>query len=60
MSEELQELLQAARSRHIPAEEQDKQRRSFAYGNAHFENERITRKTVDDAAEALKADRTTD
>lgn len=56
MSEELKELLQAARKCDFPADEQEQQRRSFAYGNTHFENERITRKTVDDAAEALKLD----
>jgi hypothetical protein len=32
-------------------EEQEAQRRSFAYGNAHIENERVTREMVDDAAD---------
>lgn len=34
--------------------EREEQRRSFAYGNAVMENPRITRKSVDDAAESLR------
>jgi hypothetical protein len=38
--------------------DREAQRRSFAYGNTHIENERITRATIDQAAEALaKVDR---
>ena len=33
--------------------EREAQRRSFAYGNTHIGNPRITRETVDQAAEAL-------
>jgi hypothetical protein len=33
-------------------EEKEAQRRSFAYGNAHIENERVTREMIDKAADA--------
>jgi hypothetical protein len=52
---ELEILLAASRNREVTAEEQEEQRRSFAFGNTHFENERITRDTINRAAEALKA-----
>lgn len=55
MSKELEMLLDASRKRRATQDEEEAQRRSFAYGNTHFENERITRETVDRAAEALKA-----
>jgi len=47
-------LLAASREREFTPAQQEAQRRSFAYGNTHFENERITRETVDRAAEALR------
>ena len=55
MSKELEALLEASRKREATPLEQEAQRRSFAYGNTHFENERITREMVDRAAEALKS-----
>ncbi|MDQ2949872.1 MAG: hypothetical protein M3Y27_28710 [Acidobacteriota bacterium] len=54
MANKLEVLLQEARDRKNSSSEQEAQRRSFAYGNTHFENERITRETVDRAAEALQ------
>ena len=56
MSRNLELLIEAAKQREISPAEQEAQRRSFAYGNTHFENERITRETVDRAAEALRAE----
>ena len=56
MPEELEILLAASRTRETTPAEREEQRRSFAYGNTHFENERITRSTVDRAAEALKGE----
>ncbi len=56
MPRHLELLIEAARRREISPEELEAQRRSFAYGNTHFENERITRETVDRAAEALDAE----
>lgn len=54
MSRELDKLVKAARSIRMTPEQQEQQRRSFAYGNAGFENENITRKMVDEQAEKLK------
>jgi hypothetical protein len=56
MSDHLQKLLEAARSRPFPSEEREAQRRSFAYGNAKIENDRITREMVDELDEAAKAE----
>ncbi len=55
MPEDLQRLLDKALKKEFTDEQQEIQRRSFAYGNTHFENESISRDTVDRAAEALKA-----
>jgi hypothetical protein len=55
MTNHLQELVEAARRVSFPSEEREAQRRSFAYGNTHIENERITREMVDEQAESLKA-----
>ncbi len=55
MSEELEALLEASRAHKAEPAEKEAQRRSFAYGNTHFENENITRDLVDRAAEALKS-----
>lgn len=41
----------------MTAAEQEEQRRSFAFGNTKIENDRITRQTIDEAAEALEARR---
>lgn len=54
MDTKLQRLIDAARGRDMSAAEQEAQRRSFAYGNAHIENERVTRAMVDEAADKLK------
>ncbi len=55
MSEKIQQLIEMAKGSKPTAEDTERQRRSFAYGNTHFENERITRETVDKAADALAA-----
>jgi hypothetical protein len=52
-SEKLEELIARARGTTMPAADQEAQRRSFAYGNTKIENDRITKQTVDDAAERL-------
>jgi len=38
-------------------EDREEQRRTFAYGNTHIENERITRATVDAQADALNREK---
>jgi len=53
MSDELQQLIEATRGKQMSEAEKEAQRRSFAYGNAHIENERVTRAMVDNAAEKL-------
>jgi hypothetical protein len=55
MTQKLKALLEAARKIRMSSEEQEEQRRSFAYGNAKIENDLITRETVDEQAEALKS-----
>ena len=54
MSKEIKALLEAAKSGKMTPQEQEEQRRSFAYGNTKIENERITRETIDKEAESLK------
>lgn len=51
MTDKLQTLIDAARNRPMTEGEQEEQRRSFAYGNAHIENDRVTRAMVDEAAD---------
>lgn len=55
MNSALKTLIDASRKARMPREEREAQRRSFAYGNTHFENELITREMVDRAAEKLSA-----
>ena len=50
----LAKLIRMARNVRVSASDLEQQRRSFAYGNTHFENERVTRETVDRAADSLK------
>ena len=53
MTESLQKLLIAAKRVKPSSEENEEQRRSFAYGNTAFENQRITRDMIDREAEKL-------
>jgi hypothetical protein len=46
MTKELQELVDRARKIEMTPEQLREQRRSFAYGNTHIENDRITREMV--------------
>lgn len=54
MVDELKKLLDAAKSFPMTDEDQEQQRRSFAFGNTAIENDRISRATIDSEAEALK------
>jgi hypothetical protein len=54
VSEDLQQLIDAAFRRPFPYEEREAQRLSFAYGNTNIENDRVTREMVEEIAEALK------
>lgn len=53
MTNALKELLDAAKTAKATPEHREEQRRSFAYGNTAFENERITRDMIDREAEKL-------
>lgn len=53
MTENLQDLLEAAKKVVLTPEEKEQQRRSFAYGNVAIENPCITREIVDRAADEI-------
>jgi hypothetical protein len=53
MTNALKELIEAAKKAQPTPEQREQQRRSFAYGNAAFENELITREMIDREAEKL-------
>lgn len=46
MTKDLQELVDRTRKIEMTENQLREQRRSFAYGNTHIENERITREMV--------------
>lgn len=54
MTDYLQQLLETALQKPFSGAEREAQRRSFAYGNTHIENERVTREMVDEQAEILR------
>jgi len=54
---DLDRLIALARRVTMSASEKEEQRRSFAYGNAGFENENITRQMIDEQAEKLLEDK---
>ena len=56
MPDNLEELLMRAKATDQTPEDQEEQRRSFAYGNTHLENPFVTREMVDEAADQLAAD----
>ena len=53
MTDALKNLIDAAKKITPNAEQREAQRRSFAFGNTHFENKLITREMVDRQAEEL-------
>jgi hypothetical protein len=57
VSEALEKLLAAAKLATPSPQQQEEQRRSFAYGNTAFENKLITREMVDQQAEAIERER---
>jgi hypothetical protein len=54
MTDKLTVLIDKARSITMSPEDQEQQRRSFAYGNTKIENDLITREMVEQVAEELK------
>lgn len=53
MTDALKKLLDAAKTIQPTPAQREEQRRSFAYGNTRFENNRITREMIDREAERL-------
>ncbi len=54
MTDKLAALIEQARAIKMTREQQEAQRRSFAYGNTKIENDLITRDMVNEEAEAQK------
>lgn len=54
MTDALRKLIEATKKLDQSTREREQQRRSFAYGNTKFENERITREMIDKQAEILE------
>lgn len=50
MVRRIDEIIEKASKIKMSDDEKEAQRRSFAYGNAHIENDRVTREMVDKAA----------
>jgi hypothetical protein len=59
MTKNLEMLIEAARKVQPSPDQEEEQRRSFAYGNTAFENSLITREMVDKQAEAIDRERGT-
>ncbi len=57
MTDALKKLIEAAKAVNPTPEHREQQRRSFVYGNTHFENSLITREMVDREAEKLARDK---
>jgi len=55
MSPDTQKLIERARLLHFTTAQKEEHRRSFAYGNTHIENSRITRELIDREAENLRS-----
>lgn len=50
MVRRIDEIIEKAAKIKMSDDEKEAQRRSFAYGNAHIENERVTKEMIDRAA----------
>lgn len=51
--EDIEYLIEKSKTIQMTAEQETEQRRSFAYGNSAFENEKITREMVDEEARLI-------
>lgn len=56
MTKDLQELVDLTRKIEMTPDQLREQRRSFAYGNTHIENDRITREMVADLDARLESE----
>ncbi len=50
MRQELETLIDEARSTTMSCDESEAQRRSFAYGNTNIENDKVTKESINTAA----------
>jgi len=57
VSEELNKLIEMARTIRMTPEQAERQRRSLAYGNVKIENDSITWEMIDRAAERLEKEK---
>lgn len=55
-NDNLSQLLEIAKKIEMTSQEQEQQRRSFAYGNTKIENQDITQEAIARAASVLAAD----
>jgi hypothetical protein len=55
MTKELEQLIERSKKIEMTAEQAAEQRRSFAYGNTHIENDRITRELIADLDKKLSS-----
>lgn len=55
MTKNLEQLIEKARKIEMSPRELEEQRRSFAFGSAKIENDDITRRIIDEAADRLEA-----
>jgi len=53
MPKKLESLIERARAVKMTAQQKEAQRRSFAYGNSKIENNRITRRSINNAANQM-------
>ena len=54
MTYSISKLIEMAKAVKMTQAQEEEQRRSFVYGNTAFENSAITRKIVDEVADALR------
>jgi hypothetical protein len=57
MDKALKELIERSRKIEMTQEQEGQQRRSFAYGNTHIENSRITRELIADLDKKLESEK---
>ncbi len=55
-NDKLNQLLEIAKRVQMTSQQQERQRRSFAYGNTKIENKDITPEAIETAASALASD----
>lgn len=57
MMEDIEKLIEAARTIPVTPQQREEHRRSFAFGNAAIENALVTRELIDREAEKLAIER---